>query len=131
MTYLIDTDVAIHLRDGTGGVAARVAKLPTLPALSILSLAELEGGVAATLALRAARRAATDALAATLDVLPLDRDVVQRYGALIAAAGFNRRRIVDRLIAATAIVHDLRLVTINGGDFRNVPGLSLEVWSAQ
>ena len=39
-------------------------------------------------------------------------------------------RILDRLIAATAIVHDLTLVTINGADFRDIPGLKLEAWPA-
>ncbi|MGJ3627456.1 PIN domain-containing protein [Sphingomonas sp. MMS24-JH45] len=105
--------------------------LPARPALSIVTLAELEGGVSIAPALTAARRKATDALAATLAVLALDREVVAIYGGIVAACGFHRRRVLDRLIAATAIVHDLALITINGDDFRDIPGLSLEVWSGQ
>jgi tRNA(fMet)-specific endonuclease VapC len=32
------------------------------------------------------------------------------------------------MIAATAIVHDLILVTHNTRDFQNIPGLRLEDW---
>lgn len=36
-----------------------------------------------------------------------------------------RRGAIDLLIAATAIVHDLELVTNNIKDFRNIPGLRI------
>jgi predicted nucleic acid-binding protein len=53
---------------------------------------------------------------------------VEQYGDIVRANGFSRTRVFDRLIAATALVHDLTLVTINGADFRDNPGLNLEVW---
>ncbi|MCC7474350.1 MAG: type II toxin-antitoxin system VapC family toxin [Pirellulales bacterium] len=34
----------------------------------------------------------------------------------------------DLMIAATALVHDLTLVTHNTRDFQHVPGLRLEDW---
>jgi len=36
---------------------------------------------------------------------------------------------LDLLIAATALVHDLTLVTHNTQDFMNVPGLGLADWT--
>lgn len=63
-------------------------------------------------------------------VIPLDRKVVNAYALVIARTGFSRRKILDRLIAATALVHDLTLATTNGEDFRDVPDLRLEVWPA-
>lgn len=60
--------------------------------------------------------------------MAFDQNVVAAYGAVIRVLGFSRPRILDRLIAATAIVYDLTLVTINGADFRDIPGLKLEVW---
>ena len=60
----------------------------------------------------------------------LDEHVVEQYGHIVRDCGFTRARVFDRLIAATAIVHDLTLVTINGPDFRDIPGLKLEVWPA-
>jgi len=32
------------------------------------------------------------------------------------------------MIAAAALVHDLTVITMNGNDFRDVPGLKLEIW---
>lgn len=34
------------------------------------------------------------------------------------------------MIAATALVHGLVLITLNGRDFTDVPDLDLEVWPA-
>ena len=63
-------------------------------------------------------------------VLPLDDQVVERYEQMIRLAGYLRSKVFNRLIAATAIVHDLTLVTIKEPDFPDIPGLKLEVWPA-
>lgn len=75
----------------------------------------------------AARRAALVLLAA-LPVLPFEAQCAAAYRQIVESAGFSRRKIVDRMIAATAMAHELRLITLNGADFTDVPGLALEVW---
>lgn len=129
MAWLLDTNVAIYLRDLEPTVSARVADLSGETALSLVTLVELEGGIDGT---RDAlgRRAALDALLASMTVLALDRATVAAYATILRETGFSRPRILDRLIAATAIVHGLTLVTVNGADFRDIPDLNLEVWPA-
>jgi tRNA(fMet)-specific endonuclease VapC len=129
LALLIDTDVAIRLRNRDRAIGDALAARRERKHLSLVSVVELEGGVAARPQFAARRRAALDALLFVLDVLPFDADVVSAYARILARTGFSRTRILDRLIAATAIVHDLTLVTINGADFRDIPGLKLEVWA--
>jgi tRNA(fMet)-specific endonuclease VapC len=129
--HLLDTNVAMHVRDRTSGIKGRIASLGVRPKLSLLTWVELEGGVPKFGELSLDRRRSIDALLQSFDFLPCDAPVVRAYARIIAAAGFSRRRIIDRLIAATAIVHDLTLVTMNEADFRDVPDLKFEVWVGQ
>jgi tRNA(fMet)-specific endonuclease VapC len=46
---------------------------------------------------------------------------------IVEAVGYSRRKL-DRMIAAQALVHRATLVTLNAGDFRDVPGLDLLPW---
>lgn len=130
MPLLIDTNIAIHLRDGDPDVTARLISGRERPAISLVTLVELEGGVYAHPGRIEARRHGVASLLRRVTIEPVDRVVVEAYGTIVRNMGFSRRLILDRLIAATAIVHDLTLVTINGDDFRDVPGLALEVWPA-
>ena len=127
---LIDTNIAVHLRDGSRQTTLRLADLDATPAMSMISLVELQGGMGTEPAAARRRHARLGELLQDVQLLDLDRPVVEVYGGLIATIGFSRPRILDRLIAATAIVHDLTLVTINAPDFRDIPGLKLEVWPA-
>lgn len=130
MAFLLDTSIAIDLRDEHGGTLDRVAALSRPYAFSLITVVELEGGVVANSVLRERRRQALDRLLVQTKVLAFDREVVAAYRQILEAVGFSRPRILDRLIAATAIVHDLTLVTINGTDFRDIPDLKFEIWSA-
>jgi len=56
-------------------------------------------------------------------VLPIDAGVTDRWGRLLAATG-RPVPAVDGLIAATALHHELRLVTRNAADF-TFPGLEV------
>jgi len=126
--FLIDTNVAIHLRDGEPSIIAQLDSLPAKPEMSILTQIELEGGVYSKSELMVRRRAAVDTLLAAIKVHPFDTAAACAYRDILAARGFVRSRITDRMIAATALVHGLTLITINGADFRDIPNLSLEIW---
>lgn len=130
LMHLIDTNVAIYLRDANEEITTRVERLPEGPRISLLTWVELEAGVHAHAVLAADRRERLDSILQLLDILPLTPAAVRAYSRIISARGFSRPRVIDRLIAATAIVHDLTLITIDADDFRDIPGLALEVWPA-
>lgn len=125
---MLDTNIAIHLRDGDPAVTASVAALEGAILLSIITRVELEGGVHREPAGAGVRRARLDAIVATLPVVPFDDAAADAYRAIVEQAGYSRRKLLDRMIAAQAIVCRAGLVTRNADDFRDIPGLRLEVW---
>lgn len=62
--------------------------------------------------------------------LPLTQDIAERGGAIRAELRRKGRPCgdLDPLLAATALMHDLTLVTRNVRHFEHVPGLALENW---
>jgi predicted nucleic acid-binding protein len=128
LAFLLDTDVAIHLRDGDEVVTAKVAALTGAILLSVISRVELEGGVYRDIAQASVRRPRLDAILAALPVLAFDDTAADVYRKIVESAGYSRRKILDRMIAAQALVHRATLVTCNAADFRDVPGLDLMVW---
>ncbi|MGH7125881.1 MAG: type II toxin-antitoxin system VapC family toxin [Stellaceae bacterium] len=128
MAYLIDTNIAIHARDGTEAVLAKLAEHDGAVLLSALSLAELQRGVYRDPKMTALRQARLDVLLRGLPVVPFDVSAALAYGRIIAQCGWARGRDYDRMIAAHAIAADCTLVTNNLADFRDIPGLSVENW---
>ena len=128
MAYLIDTNIAIHARDGTDAVLAKLAEHDGEVLLSALSLAELRRDVYRDASLIAIRQARLEALLRGLPVLPFDASAAVAYGRIIAQCGWARRRDYDRMIAAHAISSHSVLVTNNLADFSDIPGLSVENW---
>lgn len=109
LTTLFDTSVLIGPIEGAG------PELDGDCAVSVVAIGELLAGVLlarhdATRAARLRRLAMVTAGTAVLDV---DRSVTTRYGELRAAAG--RCPSNDLWIAATALAHDLTLVTLDEG----------------
>jgi tRNA(fMet)-specific endonuclease VapC len=124
LAFLLATNVAIHLRDGDETVAAKVAALEGAILLSVISRVELEGGVYRDPAQTGVRRPRLDAILAALPVLAFDDTAADAYRQIVD----SRRKLLDRMIAAQALVHRATLVTLNADDFRDVPGLDLMPW---
>lgn len=125
---MLDTDVAIHLRNRNRHVLEWAEEFDSVPFLSVVSQVEMEGGVYAKPRFTAERRLTLDTLLEAVTVLPFDEHTALAYRRIVAATGYSRRKIADRMIAATAIVHSLTLVTMNASDFSGIPSLEFTVW---
>jgi tRNA(fMet)-specific endonuclease VapC len=128
LAYLIDTDIAIHLRDGDEAVVARALAATDTVLMSAVTLVELEGGVYRDPRFASIRRARLDQLVSAVPVLAFDRDAAEHYGRLVARTGYSRRKLIDRMIAAQALQRRATLVTRNARDYADIDGLALEVW---
>ena len=124
MSYLLDTNVVSELvrRKPSPDVVAWFDKTPDDALhLSVLSLGEIRKGVDN---LKASPR--REQLRVWLEqdltdwfgnrLLPVDRGIADRWGILLARAG-RPVPAIDSLLAATALHHELRLVTRNVDDF--------------
>lgn len=121
---LIDTSVVIDLDEIDADV------LPHGLAISALTMAELAAGPHATgdADERARRQDRLQRAEAAFDPLPFDGDCVRAYGriyAAVAATGRKARgpRVVDLLIAATALAANLPLYSRNADDLRGLEHL--------
>ncbi len=106
---LADTSVFIAREDGRP-----LGELPSELAVSVVTIGELELGVlAAGDPETRARRADTLALARAADPIPVSEAVASAFARLVhdcRRAGL-RPRVLDALVAATAIEHGLPVVT--------------------
>ena len=130
MTFLIDTNIAIHARDGTERVLEQLVRHDGSVLLSALSLAELQAGLYRDPAAGVLRRARLDVLLEAIPVLPFDAAAAQGYGHIIARCGWVRGRDFDRMIAGHALSRDFVLVTDNEADFRDIADLTVVNWLA-
>ena len=131
MAFLLDTNVAIHLRDGDPLFTQNVAALKGAVLISIVTRVELEGGVYREPAHAPIRRARLNAMLSAIPALAFDDLAAKTYGDIVGSAGYSRRKLLDRMIAAHALVHRATLVTSNRDDFSDVPGLALLEWPSK
>lgn len=125
--YLIDTNVISEARKGAScnrGVSdffSRVNKEGEELFLSVITLGEIRRGI------EKIRHRGDEKQAKMLErwlhgvhknfadhILPLDEDVAEVWGRLRVP---NHENAIDKLIAATALIHNLTLVTRNVDDF--------------
>ncbi len=130
LPYLLDTSAAILLRDDDPAAKAALANADNMPAISAVTKVELEGGVYASREMTAQRRIRLDALLGAMEVIDFNSAMAAIYGQIVKQSGFSRRKIIDRMIAATALVTGMTLITANGENFADIDGLKLEVWTA-
>jgi len=120
--YLLDTNVVSELRRVRphGAVVAWLSAVPAATlSISAMTLGELQAGVEITRDRNPVRAAELEAwldqVAASGNVLPLDGPVCRVWARLMHRR--PDRLIGDAMIAATAIVHGLTVVTRNLRDF--------------
>lgn len=128
MSWLIDTNIAIHVRDGDPDILDRISALSGEILMSIVSRIEMEGGVHQFPAEAEERLKRLDLLLASIPVLDFDQASATAYRSIIKATGFSRRKVLDRMIAAQSLSSGFTLITRNGDDFRDIPGLILVEW---
>lgn len=136
MSYLIDTNVLSELRKRRPDENV-VCWFSTRPAtslyLSVLTLGELRKGIEG-LPEGERKLQLIDWLEVELSaffagrILPIDAPVADRWGRLIAQAG-RPLPAIDSLLAATALVHGLALVTRNLKDFQYPQLKILDPWA--
>lgn len=136
MSYLIDTNVLSELRrkaPDPGVVAWFSRRPPSTLHLSVLTLGEIRRGLEGV-SDESRRQSLLDWLETDLPtfftgrVLPVDAAVADRWGRLVAASG-RPLPTIDSLLAATALEHDLVLVTRNVKDFAGLPVQIFNPWS--
>ena len=133
--YLLDTDVVSELRKGDrahAGVAAFMRRIrrEALPVyLSVITLGELRHGVEKVRRRGDAQQSDVlgrwlDALVEEFDsqILPFDEPAAQVWGRLMVPHADN---VLDKQIAAIALVNDLTVATRNTAHFRPT-GVRLE-----
>ncbi len=138
MSYLLDTNVVSELRKiGDGKTDSRVvawiaAEDAARFFISAITILELERGVLGVQRRDAAQGAR---LRAWLDnhvrpgfagrILPVTAEIATRCAHLHIP---DRRNEVDALIAATALIHDLAVVTRNVRDFEGAGVVVIDPW---
>jgi len=132
MSFLVDTDTCSAQLRNAPGVTARFLQYGGRLHVSVVSLAELFSW-----ALRAsAPPTRLDGLLALMDdmaVLDVNSQIARKFGEI--QAGLldigQPAPAADLLIASTALVHGLAVVTHNVQDFARVPGLTVVDWLTQ
>ena len=128
MLYLIDTDWVVHWLHGVERVKARVDQLkPAGIGISIISIAELYDGVVGATDPERSERALLDFLDQGIVLVELDTATCR----LFAQERSRLRRAgtpigdFDLMIGATAVRHNLTLLSNNRRHFQRIAGLNL------
>jgi tRNA(fMet)-specific endonuclease VapC len=133
LALLIDTSVFIAIERSGQGPSVLLSQLGGEPvAIAAITASELLHGVhRADSELRRGRRQhSVSTILASVPVLPFDLETARVHSRLWADLA-KRGSIIgahDILIAATALTHDLTLVTSNVRHFGRIESLKLSTW---
>ncbi len=140
MPYLLDTNVvseSIKPRPAERVVTWLAAQQSSDIYLSVLTLGEIQQGIVRSPNPRRIERLTRwleDELQPQFQgrILPIDSGVMKTWGRITGQALLHGRPVsyVDSLLAATAITHDLTLVTRNSKDVKGLSVQTLDPWAA-
>jgi predicted nucleic acid-binding protein len=135
MHYLLDTNFISELRKrdraNRGVQAWALANDPALCAVSVMTLGEIRQGVEDVRDDDPAQARSLEAWLQTQitlfggNVFPVTAAIADRWGRLVSATNLPD---VDMLLAATALEHDLTLITRNVEDFKGTGVRVLNPW---
>lgn len=130
MARLIDSSVLIAI-ERRGTIDADFAMLAAGEpiAVSAITSAEVRAGAAIRRTARNRRQITIDVetILGHVEILPFDSEAAHIYADLFARLRSTGQIVgsFDLLIAATALAHELAVVTLNVREFRRVPGLTV------
>lgn len=133
MTYLLDTDTLVFYLRGRAEVREKLLSVSSNDlCTSSVCIGELYYGAAKSQR-RAERKAEVDSLKRVLLVLPFGVAEAERFGALKKMLEQRGERLADAdlMIAATALEHDLVVVTGNLRHFKRITDLDTETWASR
>ncbi len=139
MRYLLDTNAVSELTKPRPDALFREWAVGVRPGdtyISVLTVGELRRGVSALVDGR--RRTLLESLNRRLidefsgRILPITAEIAARWGDVSGEAKLRGRAVaaVDGLIGATALMHEMTIVTRNVWDFDPVGCLILSPWTA-
>lgn len=140
MTFLLDTNVVsewVKPRPNTGMMRWLAEVDEDRVFLSVVTLAELRRGIERLSDGKRRRQLdgwLRDALPLRFEsrILPVDGTIADEWGKIVARREASGRQIgaMDAFIAATAVVHNLTLVTRNVDDFHSSLEAVVDPWTA-
>jgi tRNA(fMet)-specific endonuclease VapC len=129
--YLLDTDTIIYSLKGNSAIAKNLERhVEDAMRISVITMMELYFG-----AYKSQRFEANIAKVRTIEksfeILAADREIADVFGAIKASLQITGNPLddFDLIISATALAHNLVLVTNNIGHFGRIQGLKLANWS--
>jgi tRNA(fMet)-specific endonuclease VapC len=129
--FLLDTDTIIYSLKGNGSVVRNLKAHQRDPLkISVISLMELYYGAykseKTTANLAKVRR-----IENAFDIISVDFSIAETFGMIKSQLEFQGTPLddFDLVFAASALAHNLILVTNNEKHFRRVEGLELDNWN--
>jgi tRNA(fMet)-specific endonuclease VapC len=128
LRYLLDTGLLIHHLRGQKNTVQLLRSLAKSNRLCISTVTRLEVRAGA----HPDEQVITQKLLSHFMNLDIDARIADKAGELVAHGKQSNQPILvpDAVIAATALVHSITLITFNARDFKHIPKLSLHPLSS-
>ena len=119
---LLDTNILIEFYKDNPRITTELRRIGQAQlVISVITQAELYFGAFNKAELRKIKKHLS-----LLEIIPLDHAVSEYFVRLMESFSLSHKlAIPDALIAASAVVHDVELYTLNLKDFRYIPNLRL------